>query len=123
MTSLRHRMEQELVTLTRSLAVRDPLPLVVGDDGDRAVLNEAHERLGVARDRVLARIRALKAALVRMDAGTWAKCELCGELIAARRLDVMPETPWCVACAASLERDAAGQRGRDTSVTNIEEDA
>ena len=119
MIGARHQMEQELITLTRSLAVRDPIPLVVGDDGDRAVLNEAHERLGLARDRVLARIRALKAALDRIDAGTWAKCELCGELIAARRLAVMPETPWCVTCAASLERDRAPRQTR--SITEEEE--
>lgn len=39
------------------------------------------------------------AALVRLDAGSYGTCTICGEPIAERRLAVMPEATCCVSCA------------------------
>jgi RNA polymerase-binding transcription factor DksA len=114
-------MEQELAHLTRRLAELDsPTPLTTGDHGDHAVANEAHELLGLSRDRMAARARALAAALSRMDAGTYGGCELCDKPIAPLRLAALPETPFCVACARSLERDGARRAVR--TISDEEED-
>lgn len=40
----------------------------------------------------------LRAALARMDEGTYGECLDCGEDIPVRRLEVDPATPLCVSC-------------------------
>jgi RNA polymerase-binding transcription factor DksA len=44
-------------------------------------------------------------ALARLDAGEYGICTACGQPIAAERLEVVPETRWCVACQGEQERD------------------
>jgi RNA polymerase-binding transcription factor DksA len=42
-------------------------------------------------------------ALVRIDAGTYGRCEECGEMIAKPRLQALPYTRHCIECARALE--------------------
>lgn len=44
-------------------------------------------------------LAAIEAALARIDAGTFGSCAVCGEVIDERRLEVIPHTSTCVACA------------------------
>ena len=44
-------------------------------------------------------LEMIDAALTRIDAGTFGVCTGCGERIDERRLDALPHTPFCVACA------------------------
>ena len=44
-------------------------------------------------------LAAIEAALLRIDAGTFGSCAVCGDVIDERRLEVIPHTPTCVACA------------------------
>ncbi len=46
-------------------------------------------------------IRMIRAALQRIDAGEYGFCSRCGELIQPERLDVLPYTPLCRACAGA----------------------
>ncbi len=65
---------------------------------------QAHER---EDDEVLERlemeaveeIAAIKAALIRIDEGTYGACTTCGEDIAEERLKVLPFANKCVDCA------------------------
>lgn len=41
----------------------------------------------------------IEAAIARIDAGIYGDCTNCGGEIAARRLEVQPEAPMCMACA------------------------
>lgn len=41
----------------------------------------------------------LDAALARIDAGTWGRCERCGGAIGRDRLRALPETRVCLPCA------------------------
>ncbi len=43
---------------------------------------------------------AIDAALARIEDGRFGTCVSCGEAIDARRLDAIPHTPVCVACAS-----------------------
>ena len=47
-------------------------------------------------------LKALEAALQRIEAGTYGKCVKCGKPISEERLDVVPQTLFCKKCAASL---------------------
>jgi len=50
------------------------------------------ERLGTDSQ---TEIRAIKAALQRIDDGTYGHCLRCGEPIEPARLDLLPFTPFC----------------------------
>ncbi|MBM2619279.1 TraR/DksA family transcriptional regulator [Actinoplanes sp. LDG1-06] len=42
---------------------------------------------------------AVEAALNRLDAGTYGRCDACGKPIAAERLEIRPFATTCVSCA------------------------
>ena len=46
----------------------------------------------------------IRAALVRLDLGTWGACAACGDPIEAEQLDRAPHTRFCAACAAAGSR-------------------
>lgn len=46
-----------------------------------------------------AELRAISAALARIEAGSYGQCQACGQAIAPARLDLLPFTPFCKACA------------------------
>lgn len=58
---------------------------------------EVLERLDESERREIAEIRA---ALRRVDEGSYGTCEQCGDAIPERRLEVLPYTSFCVDCAA-----------------------
>jgi len=69
------------------------------DWAERAIEQENEEvleRLGAAE---LEEMREIRAALGRIDAGTYGVCEACGEAIPAGRLRVLPFAATCIACA------------------------
>ncbi|WP_180898533.1 TraR/DksA family transcriptional regulator [Martelella soudanensis] len=47
-------------------------------------------------------LKALAAALERVEDGTYGICVKCGKPISAERLEAVPQTPFCKACAAKL---------------------
>lgn len=61
--------------------------------------DEVLEGLGLAGQEEIRRIRA---ALQRIRDGEYGICTKCGEQISEARLDVLPYTPFCKTCAASL---------------------
>lgn len=69
------------------------------DVEERATEREGDEVLESLGSAGLAEIRAIKAALGRVDAGSFGYCVACGEPIAAARLDVVPHAPLCADCA------------------------
>ncbi|MCD9197187.1 TraR/DksA family transcriptional regulator [Aeromicrobium wangtongii] len=50
-------------------------------------------------DQAERRLREIAAARARLDAGTYGLCEVCGEPIAAARLEARPTARTCVACS------------------------
>jgi len=47
----------------------------------------------------LEEIQQIRAALMRMEEGVYGICARCGEDIADRRLEVLPSSTQCIACA------------------------
>ena len=63
------------------------------------------------REKTLALLRnleekqySLSRALARMDDGTYGKCEICGNEIAAERLEALPYTTYCLGCKSLIEK-------------------
>lgn len=48
-------------------------------------------------------LEQIQSALVRIDAGTFGRCEECKGPIAKPRLQALPYTPYCIECARKLE--------------------
>jgi RNA polymerase-binding transcription factor DksA len=59
--------------------------------------------LGVLQS-VEAELLEVKAALARLEADTYGRCEVCGKPIAEGRLEAKPATRYCVEDQAKVER-------------------
>jgi len=87
----------------RALAEREDAEATEGpretqDAGDNAVYETAEdERLGAAQ-RSTERVRQIDAALSRIADGSYGICLECGEPIAERRLESIPEAALCTNC-------------------------
>jgi len=97
----RQQLEARLAALdTRLHVIEDELDSHQSKDWEELATeregDEVLEGLGVAGQ---AEIQQIKAALARMDAGDYGLCVKCGAEIAQARLDLLPFTPFCAACA------------------------
>ncbi len=75
----------------------DPAPK---DWDDAATEAEDDQMLQSLGQREQAEVARIDAALARIDDGSWGTCVKCGEPIADKRLELLPETPHCASCAA-----------------------
>lgn len=91
------RYRDELARVEEELAMRHPEPAEHAmEDWDAQVLSS----LG---DTDMRAIVAVVDALERLNHGHYGKCKECGEPIGAARLDALPETSICIACAKGTE--------------------
>ena len=57
-----------------------------------------------SQDALLGReIVAVKAALARIDDGSYGECTRCGEAVGEKRLEAFPEAALCINCAREIE--------------------
>src|SRR5688572_3819068 len=61
------------------------------EEGDLGTRIEVHEKYMTLRDQ-------LRFAMVRISAGTFGKCNSCGNEISLRRLEIQPSTAFCMPC-------------------------
>ncbi|MEM8631613.1 MAG: TraR/DksA C4-type zinc finger protein [Pseudomonadota bacterium] len=66
-----------------------------------AVEREGDEVLETLSETDRQEIRAIDAALERLEKGSYGFCVKCGREIPGARLDVLPATPFCKTCAAA----------------------
>jgi RNA polymerase-binding transcription factor DksA len=59
------------------------------------------ELRGDEMDQALNELRSVEQALMRMDQGGYGACGRCGKPIGDERLELLPETVLCAACARS----------------------
>lgn len=69
------------------------------DWADRASERQGDEVLEALGTHDMSELRQIDAAISRIQAGTYGLCVECGELISLARLDALPATPFCAACA------------------------
>jgi DnaK suppressor protein len=102
--SFRNLLNERLVdVLRRNAKVNDRLRHVAGipdDWEERAVALQDEEVLEGLDHEARAEISAIRAALERLDNGTYGACAGCGDLIAEARLRALPFAITCVDCAA-----------------------
>lgn len=94
-------LEKRLVELGARLeAIEEELDSHQNRDWEElATEREGDEVLEATGNAGLAEITQIRAALRRIEDGSYGDCMRCGEPIAAARLDVIPWTPLCRNCA------------------------
>lgn len=100
----RAELEQRLQGITRDVRHEDnPLS---GDWEEQAVQRESDEVLDALGNEARRELAQIKRALVRIDNGEYPYCSECGEEINRARLETLPYTSLCVACAQKQEASA-----------------
>ncbi len=84
-------------------------PLHMADLGTHQFEEDLTLTLLESKEQVLAEINR---ALARMDNGTFGQCEECGKKIPRERLEALPYTGLCLACAQQQEQEVEGGGGR-----------
>jgi RNA polymerase-binding protein DksA len=91
-------LEQRVSRITDDLR-HQSVPLEK-DFEEQATQRENEDVLGALDEAGRRELVSIRAALARMDAGTYGVCRRCGEPIAPARLRALPTALDCVDCAA-----------------------
>jgi len=92
--------ERLAVLLKRSAAIAGDLRRPGHPDwSERAVEVENDDVLEGLDEATRAEVAQLRAALARLDAGSYGRCARCGRPIAPERLAAIPGATTCVGCA------------------------
>lgn len=76
----------------------------LADDGSS--LGE-QERISTVGEDFKDQLQQISAALQRMEAGTYGKCQRCGKAVKVDRLRALPFAAFCIECQSHLERQAS----------------
>jgi len=87
-------MEKRLGGVTRDIT-----KTLSSDFAEQATERENDDVLEEIARETQTSIHNLKAALQRIESDNYGICTICGEEIAEKRLDALPETTLCVNCA------------------------
>lgn len=95
---------------TRELRVntglRQPADLSTSDYGDVATESERNGILTALSRTADAELKRIDGALQRLADGRYTTCVVCGEEIEPQRLEAVPYTDRCIACAERREGEA-----------------
>jgi len=100
--TLEKDLKARLAELEKRLASikRDVTQEHSADSAEQAQERENDEVIDAIGDETRDAIAATRAALARIEHGTYGICDACGGEIAAERLAVLPEATRCINCAA-----------------------
>jgi len=100
-TAIRAKLEARLHELaSRVEHVEEELRAPVSPSfNEQATERENDEVLEDLEESALAEIAAIRAALARIDDGSYGECASCGKDIAPARLEAVPQTALCIDCA------------------------
>jgi RNA polymerase-binding transcription factor DksA len=104
-------LERKLSSSTsgRRAAARAQRPDSPGDEADESVVNESESEDFTEAELDASVLEQVRAALQRIDDGTYGRCLEDGQPIPEARLDAVPWAPYCAKHQAMLE-SASGRR-------------
>ena len=99
--ALKAELENRLAQLQRRLASikKDATQAHSGDSAEQAQERENDEVVDAIGNETTQSIQVIRAALERIDDGSYGICDRCGEKISRARLEAIPESTQCVECA------------------------
>ena len=78
------------------------------ESSEGAAVSVERDRDQALRESAMARIAEVDAALVRLDEGSYGRCEHCGRPIAQERLRALPTATLCISCKQGGLRQRVG---------------
>ena len=107
--------QAELVAILRN---RDAITIEKSPDALDEVQNAAERELAIRNlDRESNLLRNVRAALRRIDEGTFGTCVHCEEEISPKRIAAVPWTPFCIDCQE--QHDKAQQEGNTETLEEL----
>jgi DnaK suppressor protein len=95
----RKSLEDELAELSLVLRNRESIAIEQNADALDEVQGAVERELAIRTlDRGSQVLRSVRAALARIDDGTWGICMRCEEDINPKRLNAVPWAPYCISC-------------------------
>ena len=102
----REILEAKQAELAQVLRNRDGITIEKSPDALDEVQNAAERELAIRNlDRESNLLRNVRAALHRIDEGTFGICLHCEEDISPKRLNAVPWAPYCIACQEIADRN------------------
>ena len=94
-------------TLLKLARIRETLRSEIDPDADDGASDlEEHENALALIPEFERKLEAIDHALQRAQQGTYGICERCGESIDPARLEIVPETTFCMPCRMTIEQAA-----------------
>lgn len=97
--------EQSLVQDLERLRGAINGPVDVGDRVDAGTSDESEGEAGVEISQATETLEAVRAALQRIEAGTYGHCIVCDRPIEPKRLEAVPWTPYCREHQEQIDRE------------------
>lgn len=114
----RAALEAKQAELVELLRRRDGIAIEKAADAlDEVRLAADRELMIHTLDRESHRLREVRAALARIEEGSYGECLGCGEPIPTKRLDAVPWAAYCVRCQEAVD----AQRAAETPGADLEQ--
>lgn len=102
----RHTLETKQAELEHVIRNREAITIEKSPDALDEVQHAAERELAIRNlDRESQLLRNVRAALRRIDDGTYGVCLHCEEDISPKRLNAVPWTPYCIQCQEQADRN------------------
>jgi DnaK suppressor protein len=98
------RAERERLIAELGEAIIAPGQMTYGSQAAAASQVFEQQRDLALRDRALALLELVEAALTRLDDGSFGACLRCGKPIAPGRLEALPWAAHCIDCQTAIDR-------------------
>jgi DnaK suppressor protein len=99
-------LETKQAELMHVLRNREGITIEKSPDALDEVQNAAERELAIRNlDRESQLLRNVRAALARIDEGTYGVCMHCEEDISPKRLHAVPWAPYCIQCQETADRN------------------
>lgn len=97
------RRQKEVEEELRSIEEDDPVAVdnvpESSEAGTESWQAEVHGRLTSLKDDLVELSTKIKTSLLKLNKGTYGRCERCGKPIEAKRLEIMPTASLCMSCS------------------------
>jgi len=116
----RHIIEELLEGLEDPFGRREEIAVENTPDALDQVQNAADRALAIRQLELdSTRLRGLRAALSRIDDGTYGTCLRCDEDISLKRLKALPWAAYCIACQDAADQEESEAAGHDEHVASM----
>ena len=106
LNAFRHALQARQIEIGDGSASREALAIDTSPDEMDRIQHASDRDYAVSNlERNASRLRELRAALTRIDAGTFGICVNCEEHITSKRLAAIPWASSCIVCQEAADRE------------------